>query len=266
MSEPSFPIELSPDSEELLENEREQELDDTEFVPLQDFYSSIVERTQIEFRSDIEAEILSDQVPDLDSGESESDEEPSTPRDHMGLAGWKFASVGHSNKSQTVIGGATVTNLALVVPDKSGENFGDLPVFPITGTGQISSQLVAAVSNEETKEQPRNLPLLILGDEEAPPAGVSGKLTDPSRIATISALSLESKKLAAKKENQKDSKDEPKPGKGTDTKPNKVATADLDSFVLSGDIPNLFGIKGLKGKLYKFKGEYQGQYQAKYTC
>lgn len=34
----------------------------------------------------------------------------------------------------------------------------------------------------------------------------------------------------------------------------KVAKTELDSYVLSGDIKNFFGIKGLKAKLYKFKG------------
>lgn len=262
MSDPSFPIELPPDSEELLENVREQELGETELVPLQEFYSSIVESGQIKFRRNLKTQIRPYQVPELefDSGESESDEEPSTPHDPMNRAAWLFADFGQKPKRQAVLGGATVTNVALVIPDNSGERFGKLPVIPVKGTGQISSQLIAAVPNEKTKENFRSgaLPLLILGDEEAP-ASVSGKLTDASRIATSSALLADSKRLVAKGETQQDLKDEVEPGKGTDTKPNKTAAGDIESFVLSGDIANLFGIKGLKGKLYKFKGECQGQ-------
>lgn len=34
----------------------------------------------------------------------------------------------------------------------------------------------------------------------------------------------------------------------------KIVKTELEGYVLSGDIKDLFGIKGLKAKLYKFKG------------
>lgn len=273
MSGPSVPTELVPRALEIPQAEIEQKLDDVELIPLESHLSSIVNNAQVEFRKNFEEE-PPEEVPGLVSGDSDSDEEPPSP--HRSATEAKIQSIASGMKAEreTVIGGATVQNLSLVIPNQDLTGWGNLPVLPITATGQEKSQLLAAIPNDKSNEQDRHIPILLLPDEDkVSPTAEGREGVSLSQMAAASALSALNPKartgleeVFAKKVSKKDGEAEAgkpaeqkvKDGKeGTD----KVAKTELDSYVLSGDIKNFFGIKGLKAKLYKFKGDQLSQYR-----
>lgn len=126
---------------------------------------------------------------------------------------------------QLIIGGAAVRNASLVVGDQDGL-FNDLKVMPVPVAGAKSSEgslLVAPVA-EGTPTQP----MLLL------PAGDDSDFSFTKDSTPVSLPQLD-KELKQSKE--------------------KVGAAAIDAYVLSGDIENFFGIKGLTGKLYSFKSD-----------
>ena len=271
---PSVPTELAPRALEIPQGEIEQKLDDVEIIPLENHLNSIVNSAQVEFRKNFEEEVP-EEVPGLVSGDSDSDEEPPSPRRPETEARFKSIASGMKAERETVIGGAVVENLSLVIPNQDFTGWGNLPVLPITATGQEKSQLLAAIPDDQSKEQDRHIPLLLLPDEdEVSPTAEGQEAVNPSRIAAASALfalnpkartgleEVSAKKASKEKdgeaEAEKPAEQKVKDGKeGTD----KVAKTELESYVLSGDIKNFLGIKGLKAKLYKFKGKQLSQHR-----
>ncbi|OJJ80050.1 uncharacterized protein ASPGLDRAFT_29331 [Aspergillus glaucus CBS 516.65] len=123
-----------------------------------------------------------------------------------------------------IVGGAPVRNVSLVVGDQNGL-YDDLKVMPIPVAGSAKtggSLLVAPVRKEEGQ------PMLFLPAE-------SDKEVSFPKDTTAVPLSELTKEL--------------------DTSKGKVGAAAVDSYVLSGDLENFFGIKGLTGKLYSFKSD-----------
>lgn len=277
MSGPSVPTELAPRALEIPQAEIEQKLDDVELIPLENHLNSIVNSAQVEFRKNFEEEVP-EEVPALVSGDSDSDEEPPSPRRPEMEANIKSVASGMKAERETVIGGAVVKNLSLVIPNQDFTGWGNLPVLPITATGQEKSQLLAAVPDDQSNEQDRHIPLLLLPDEdEVSPTAAGQEEVNPSRMAAASALSALNPKArtglaevsAKKASKEKDGETEAgqpaeqkvKDGKDGKEGTGKVAKTELESYVLSGDIKNFFGIKGLKAKLYKFKGKQLSQHR-----
>jgi hypothetical protein len=109
---------------------------------------------------------------------------------------------------------------------EDGLSFNDLKVMPVPvggATGSGGSLLVAPVA-----EQGPTQPMLLLPTEGG---------SDISFPKGSEAISL------------------PELGKELKKSEEKVGVAAIDSYVLSGDIKNFFGIKGLKGKLYSFRSD-----------
>jgi len=258
MSDP--PISDLTEGLELSESEIEQKLGELKFEPMQYHLQSIIENAQLKFRDNVEAEAPED-APGLVYGDSESDEELPTPQERSANR-FMFVNAEPVSLGKTIIGGAVVKNLALVVPDESASTFGDLPVFPITATEQDTTELVAVISQGTEAGGVRNVPLLLMPDEEGYEEEATRSAGDKvARLAAISALSNLGKiagneeAKAAVKEKSKGGGDDPAIEKADgEDKGDKVAKTELESYVLSGDIENFFGIKGLTGKLYKYKG------------
>ncbi|QRD87031.1 hypothetical protein F9C07_1000245 [Aspergillus flavus] len=270
MADQAIASDLAPGSE------IKQELDNVEFEPLDKYVDSILRNAQVKFRD--HAEEVPEGVPGLIYGDSESDEEPVMARGPMAKTALS-AVAGPGSLRETTIGGAVVKNLTLLVPKDATGGYGDLPVLPITGVGQEKAELVAVVGKDPEEGAAPNIPILLLPDEEDD----EGESQRASASATLSQLAAASVlvnlgKTAAKRRTQAPVKEEPKAkpsdgkasgkeetkdeetgeeetkeeeGKGEE---GKVAKSELNSYVLSGDIEKLFGIKGLTGKLYKFKG------------
>ncbi|PYH44093.1 uncharacterized protein BP01DRAFT_343380 [Aspergillus saccharolyticus JOP 1030-1] len=156
------------------------------------------------------------------------------------LAGWTAMSrstTAHTEINDAlIIGGATVKNVSLVVGEalSSGDPatgheghdlYSDLKVLPVPVTGVQSgggSLLVAPIGKTAGQS------MLLL------PADSDSAITFPQQSKPI-ALPNVGKEIGATK--------------------GEVGAAPVDSYVLSGDIENFFGIKGLKAKLYSFKNE-----------
>lgn len=121
--------------------------------------SRIIGSTPLAFRPDVE-------IPELSEIDSETDEQPGTPPDAgASFAGWSRTVKSDSPPVQrvTVIGGAVVRNLCLVIPDEDMNGFADLPVQPIRASKGQPAQLIAKILNDETEKPP--MPFLILPDE-----------------------------------------------------------------------------------------------------
>lgn len=104
-------------------------------------------------------------MPGLVSGDSDSDEEPPSPRRPATEAKIQSIASGMKAERETIIGGATVQNLSLFIPNQDSTGWGNLPLLPITATGQEKSQLLAAIPDDQSNEQDRHIPLLLLPDE-----------------------------------------------------------------------------------------------------
>ncbi|KAK2931735.1 Kelch-type beta propeller [Fusarium oxysporum f. sp. vasinfectum] len=184
----------------------EKELDRIE-MPSHDVpISRIIGSTPLAFRPDVE-------IPELSEIDSETDEQPGTPPDAgASFAGWNRTVESDSPPVQrvTVIGGAVVRNLCLVIPDEDMNGFADLPVQPIRASKGQPAQLVAKILDDETEKPP--MPFLLLPDERRGGSDI--------KSADSTAMNL----------------------------------SKMDEFVLSGDIDDFWGIKGLTAKLYKYQG------------
>lgn len=128
---------------------------------------------------------------------------------------------------QLIVGGAEVQNVSLVMVDEH-DTYHDFKVMPIPVSGAKSgagSLLVAPVGESK---QIAAQPMLLL------PAQADSDLSfsDDSKMLPLGEL----------EKAMKESKGE-------------VGVAAVDSYVLSGDIENFFGVKGVTGKLYCFKSD-----------
>ncbi|KAE8421243.1 hypothetical protein BDV36DRAFT_305117 [Aspergillus pseudocaelatus] len=274
MPDHSISSELTPGRLELPKYEIEQDLEDIQFEPLNNYFGSIVRNAQVKFRDDAEAEAPED-LPYLVHGDSESDEEQFDPQRWMATRRFLSSNSGSGSLGEITVGGAVVENVSLVVPKDRNGGFGDLPVLPITAVGQEKTELVAIVGNDTEAGAATSIPILLMPDEEAyeeESPRVSGG-DSMSRLATASVLAnlgTSDTKQKAKPQAEQDPKKEAGDGTATDKEvtkdkrkkeeegkdeKDKVAKTKLDNYVVSGDIKNLFGIKGLRGKLYKFKGK-----------
>ncbi|KNG89245.1 hypothetical protein ANOM_002147 [Aspergillus nomiae NRRL 13137] len=258
---------LAPGRLELPEGEIEQEVEDIAFEPLSNHFESIIRNAQVRFRDNPEAEAPTD-VPGLVYGDSESDEEQSTAWGRMAKNVLSTDS-GPGSLGEIIVGGAVVKNVALVVPENREGGFGDLPVLPITAVGQETTELLAVVGRDPEEGGAMSIPVLLMPDEEEDqeePRRDSAS-DNISRLAAASVLANMGKTAAKRKTQAPVKEGLKKEGDGTATEKEgekkekedkgekgKVAKTEMDRYVLSGDIENLFGIKGLKGKLYKYKG------------
>ncbi|KAF5723494.1 hypothetical protein FMUND_1818 [Fusarium mundagurra] len=210
--------------------------------------SRIIGSTPLSFRPDVE-------IPELSEIDSETDEGPKTPPD----AGTSYASWNRTIKSDTppplqratIIGGAVVHNLCLVIPDDDINGFADLPVQPIRASKGQSAQLVAKILDDETETPP--MPFLILPDERlggpdiksAESTAMDMRFYSPGKSSSQHiAWALNTLKAGGAPEEKKDDES----GK------EKLGRSKMEEFVLSGDINDFWGIKGLTAKLYKYKG------------
>ncbi|KAF5568814.1 hypothetical protein FPHYL_2621 [Fusarium phyllophilum] len=215
--------------------------------------SRIIGSTPLAFRPDVE-------IPELSEIDSETDEQPETPPDaSTSYAGWNRTIKSDTPPLQraTIIGGAVVHNLCLVIPDDDINGFADLPVQPIRASKGQPAQLVAKILDDENEKPP--MPFLILPDERRGgsdiqsadftamkrPATWSSSLFSPSKQTSgPMAWALSTLKAGGEPEEKKDEEGEKE----------KLGRSKMDEFVLSGDIDDFWGIKGLTAKLYKYKG------------
>ncbi|RKK08683.1 hypothetical protein BFJ63_vAg11083 [Fusarium oxysporum f. sp. narcissi] len=231
----------------------EKELDRIEMPSLDVPISRIIGSTPLAFRPDVE-------IPELSEIDSETDEQPGTPPDAgASFAGWNRTVKSDSPPVQrvTVIGGAVVRNLCLVIPDEDINGFADLPVQPIRASKGQPAQLVAKILDDETEKPP--MPFLILPDERRGGSDIksadstamnlyetwSSSLYSPGK-STSGPIpwALTALKAGGALEEKKDEESEKE----------KLGRSKMDEFVLSGDIDDFWGIKGLTAKLYKYKG------------
>ena len=121
-----------------------------------------------------------------------------------------------------IVGGAPVKNVSLVVGDQNGL-FNDLKVtpIPVSGAAKTGGSLLVAPANKEDGQ-----PMLCL------PAESDKEISFPGDTTAVPLSELK---------------------KELDQAKDQVGAAPVDSWVLSGDLENFFGIKGLTGKLYTFK-------------
>ncbi|KAG5813370.1 hypothetical protein H9Q74_003275 [Fusarium xylarioides] len=214
--------------------------------------SRIIGSTPLAFRPDVE-------IPELSEIDSETDEQPGTPPDAAtSFADWNSTIKSDSPPLQraTIIGGAVVHNLCLVIPDDDINGFADLPVQPIRASKGQPAQLVAKILDDESEKPP--MPFLILPDERRGGSDIqSAGFTAMKRPAIWSSSispgkstpgpiswALSSLKVGEAPEGKKDEEGEKE----------KLGRSKMDEFVLSGDIDDFWGIKGLTAKLYKYKG------------
>ncbi|KAK2754427.1 hypothetical protein FQN54_007071 [Arachnomyces sp. PD_36] len=203
----------------------EKQLKGMEFVPLKDHMEKIIPSTDLTFYSGYDCTGYED-VPDLSPDNSESDDEPSGP----GASPAKI--------TKPVIGGAEASNLGIIVALEKG--IAVMRINPIQGSSAVQAKLLATVPKHEGEVQ---RPVLLFPKEDAPP---------PSDKAVERFPENHSTKFSAILDNI--------PGtnySGEQTKP--VAKADIDDYVLCGDIYDFFSIPGLTAKLFKYKGKELGE-------
>lgn len=232
----------------------EKEMDPIEMPSLDVPISRIIGSTPLAFRPDVE-------IPELSEIDSETDEQPGTPPDAgASFAGWNRTVKSDSPPVQrvTVIGGAVVRNLCLVIPDEDINGFADLPVQPIRASKGQPAQLVAKILDDETEKPP--MPFLILPDERRGGSDIKSADSTAMNLYETWSFSLYSPgkstsgpipwaltalKAGGALEEKKDEESEKE----------KLGRSKMDGFVLSGDIDDFWGIKGLTAKLYKYKGK-----------
>lgn len=222
-----------------------------------DLLQSLIASANIKFRRGLEAEF--EDVPEfvfVGSDDEDQTSSPETPESSNELV--YFSNDSALDDNSAVIGGAVVNNICLVVPNDEKKKFGDLPVVAFQGSATTKSQLL--VLPEHSKEGSKFQPPALIFPADENSGYDTEKEKQPSLSPTLLTQSIKS---------GTDAETKPKSGEGSEvieieieTKKDdkkksdqKVAATDLDHYVLSGDIKNFFGIKGLKAKLYKFKGE-----------
>ncbi|KAE8131103.1 hypothetical protein BDV38DRAFT_289020 [Aspergillus pseudotamarii] len=195
----------------------------------------IVDESTLNFRHELH-QIPPISTPEADfSGDSESDDPPTTLTESASPSP-TFAALSSRGKSEsltsTISGGAVVSNLSLVVPGKRGKRFADLPVVSIKGSNNVNAQLLATVPGRRRRKQ-NQVPVLLLpeeGNHVLLDQAVNGDLPGGAMPVWNSI-----------KRTRPDAMQH-------------IFKTNMDKYVLSGDIKNFFGIKGLHAKIYKFKG------------
>ncbi|KAF5567423.1 hypothetical protein FNAPI_666, partial [Fusarium napiforme] len=218
--------------------------------------SRIIGSTPLALRPDVE-------IPELCEIDSETDEGPETPPDtSSSYVGWNRTIKPDTPaplQRATLIGGAVVHNLCLVIPDDDINGFADLPVQPIRASKGQSAQSVAKILDDETEKPP--MPFLILPDERRGgpdiksaesaamklPATWSSLFNSPDKSGSVPLVwALTTLKAGGAP---------PEDKKGEESEKEKLGTSEVEEFVMSGDIDDFWGIKGLTTKLYKYKGQ-----------
>jgi len=133
-----------------------------------------------------------------------------------------------------VIGGAIVRDISLLVGDRPSNNgegqanihFADVPVVPlqVPESGSVRAQLLSSSDPSSLLDAK---PLFVFPEEYIAPPGFEDVATLP--LEAVEDLVAES--------------------------PHQVERTVLDTYTVSGDIVDFWGIKGLTAKLYKHKGE-----------
>lgn len=233
----------------LLGDTLEERLEDFSLCSLDVPMGNIVGSADLTFRQNVEA-------PGLSDTDTDSDSQPHTPPE-IGPEAWTYSkilkSVDVPDERDVVIGGATVRNLCLVIPDQEMQGFADLPVQPLMASkGQPASLIAMKLDDQD--EKPR-IPLIVLPNE---PGDISGSPAIPmarspkegiERITEMIELPPSMSKTGTSDVVKLDDS-------SSDKSPaDQVGKADMNEFVLSGDIDNFWGIKGLTVKLYKYKGK-----------
>ncbi|KAM0355061.1 hypothetical protein ACHAPU_000912 [Fusarium lateritium] len=200
-------------------------------VPLDQIFGS----ANLSSRQDVE-------LPELSDYDSDSDEKPEIPLGvESRFMSWSAMSISNSRQDDrsAYIGGALVRNVCLVVPDQNGKGFTDLPVQPVRASHGQPAQLLAKISKD--KNEKFVPPILVLPDERKPIQSFHG---------FNAGFDLWSSKLVTTK---KDGSDLTKITKGIDemAKKEELGKTEMKNYVLSGDIDNFWGRKGLTVKLYK---------------
>lgn len=201
----------------------------------------IVDESKLDYRPNFVADVPTDEAPEAisDSSSESDDDQPPTPNEATSqLADFKVTDL-----DQTVIGGAVVENVCLVVPDEHAASFAGLPVIPIKGSAGVQAQMLASVPKDKAEGRSNQLPVLLLPDEKPTTTAVAAAVEKQPQADAVALADII--KNTPKIEEDADSV-------GGDK---EIAKTELEGYVLSGDIKNFFGIKGLKAKLYKFKGK-----------
>ncbi|KAF4993560.1 hypothetical protein FGRMN_6419 [Fusarium graminum] len=209
-------------------------------IPLDQIFGS----ANLSSRRDVELPELSDYDSDLD----EQPEIYSGVTSKYSFWSAKPPSSSRQDERSAFIGGALVRNICLVVPDQNGKGFTDLPVQPVRASHGQPAQLLAKISkNKDEKFVP---PILVLPDEREP---VQGSYGFNSSLGLWSSKPSSSSSTMTKK----DASDLTKITKGIDdmAKKEELGKTEMKNFVLSGDIDNFWGRKGLTVKLYKHQTE-----------
>lgn len=194
----------------------------------------IVDESKLDYRPNFVADVPTDEAPEAipDSSSESDDDQPPTPNEATDL-------------DQTVIGGAVVENVCLVMPDEYAASFAGLPVIPIKGSAGVQAQMLASVPKDEAEGRSNQLPILLLPDERPTTTAVAASIEKQPLADTVVLADMI--KSTPKIDEDADSVSGDK----------EIVKTELEGYVLSGDIKNLFGIKGLKAKLYKFKGKWR---------
>ncbi|KAF4973360.1 hypothetical protein FSARC_338 [Fusarium sarcochroum] len=238
----------------------ERKLENRKLLSLNVPVEQILGSKNLTFRHDVE-------LPELSDNDSDTDEQPDTPPDvgpRTGTVyGWSTSAFLQTPSSQpsaqrrTFIGGAVVRNVCLVMPDQDRTGYTDLPVQPVRATPGQPTQLIAKILANKGEKPP--LPLLILPGENkgtsSPRAeGVSGleafsvmdalaKSEKPAAFTTRNRSSFSAGKSDIIELSNKIEEEAEK---------EQVGKAEIENYVLSGDIDNFWGINGLTAKLYKY--------------
>lgn len=225
-----------------------RELDRIEMPSLDVPISRIIGSMPLVFRPDVE-------ITELSEIDSETDEPETPPDTSASYAGWNRTIKSDSTPLQraTTIGGAVVHNLCLVIPDDDLNGFADLPVQPVRASKGEPAQLVAKILDDETETAP--MPFLILPDERR--GGPDVRSADSAAmdlLATYSPDKSTSQPIASALAALKAREPSGEKGNEEDQK-EKLGRSKMEEFVLSGDINDFWGIKGLTAKLYKYKGK-----------
>jgi len=202
----------------------------------------IVDKSKLYYRPITVADLPVDEPPEItqnDSDISESDnDQPLTPNESSSQP----AAFKATDLDQTVIGGAVVDNVCLVVPDEHAASFADLPVIPITGSAGVQAQMLATVPQDKAEGRSNQLPVLLFPEEKSTAMAADAEKRPLTDTASLTAMIKSTPKIDQDADSVSGDKE--------------IVKTELDGYVLSGDIKNFFGIKGLKARLYKFKGKW----------
>lgn len=207
----------------------------------------IVDKSKLDFRpitiEDVPTDDLPEAIPDSGSSSESEDDQPPTPHEISTFS--QFTATKSTELNQMVIGGAVVHNVCLVVPDEYAATFAGLPVIPIKGSPGVQAQMLASVPKDKVQGRTNQLPLLLLPDEKPTTGAVAASVERQPLTNTVTLANMI--KSTPKIDEDADSASGDK----------DIVKTELDGYTLSGDINNFFGIKGLKAKLYKFKGKWR---------